>query len=67
MFENAWASLGYNVTGFTDKDFSEAGFTTHGIYLQFRMKFAQDLLNLMGSSFATDMMTEPGKGGEGAK
>ncbi len=55
VFENAWVSLGYNVTGFTDSDFSAARYTAHGLYLQFRLKFAQDLFNLMGAGFASGM------------
>ncbi len=64
VFENAWASLGYNLIGYTVSDFSAAGFTSHGLFLQFRLKFAQDILNLMGSQFATGMQPEPGKGDE---
>jgi uncharacterized repeat protein (TIGR01451 family) len=36
-----WVSLGYNVHGFRDRDFSRAGYTAQGLYLQFRMKFDQ--------------------------
>jgi uncharacterized repeat protein (TIGR01451 family) len=41
MVENVWVSLGYNIWGFTDKDFSAADYTTQGPYLRFRMKFDQ--------------------------
>ncbi len=41
LFENAWISLGYNVWGFEDKDFSSAAYTDQGPYVRFRMKFDQ--------------------------
>jgi uncharacterized repeat protein (TIGR01451 family) len=39
--QNVWVSLGYNVVGFTDKDFSAGNFTSQGPYVQFRFKFDQ--------------------------
>lgn len=39
--ENAWISIGYNVVGFTDKDFSAADYTIKGPYIRFRIKFDQ--------------------------
>ncbi|MCW8922089.1 MAG: hypothetical protein OQK69_00470, partial [Gammaproteobacteria bacterium] len=42
LARNVWLSLGYNVDGFDDRDFSAAGYTAQGPYLQFRMKFDQD-------------------------
>ncbi|GFO58511.1 hypothetical protein GMST_08360 [Geomonas silvestris] len=42
LVENAWLSLGYNFTGFTDKDFSQADYTAQGPYLRFRFKFDQN-------------------------
>ena len=44
-FENGWISLGYNVVGFRDQDFSDAGFTDQGAFLQFRFKIDQDNFN----------------------
>jgi len=41
IFDNAWISLGYNVWGFEDKDFSSAAYTAQGPYVRFRMKFDQ--------------------------
>lgn len=41
MIENVWLGLGYNVWGFTDKDFSAADYTAQGPYMRFRMKFDQ--------------------------
>ncbi|MDI6743357.1 MAG: hypothetical protein QMD11_11545, partial [Smithella sp.] len=40
--QNAWFSLGYNVTGFDDKDFSQANFTAKGPFVKFRFKFDQE-------------------------
>ncbi|HJV35332.1 OmpA family protein [Geomonas sp.] len=42
LMENAWLSLGYNVAGFYDKDFSAANFTAQGPYVRFRFKFDQN-------------------------
>ncbi|MDH5611780.1 MAG: OmpA family protein [Gammaproteobacteria bacterium] len=42
LARNIWLSLGYNFDGFEDRDFSAAGYTAQGPYLQFRMKFDQD-------------------------
>jgi uncharacterized repeat protein (TIGR01451 family) len=42
MVQNAWLSLGYNLLGFKDKDFSVADYTAQGPYLRFRFKFDQN-------------------------
>jgi hypothetical protein len=42
LARNVWISFGYNVEGFEDSDFSSAGYTAHGPYMKFRMKFDQD-------------------------
>ncbi len=39
--ENAWISLGYNVLGFRDRDFSAANYTAQGFYIQLRIKIDQ--------------------------
>ena len=39
--ENVWASIGYNLAGFRDKDFSKADYTAQGTYIKFRIKFDQ--------------------------
>jgi hypothetical protein len=41
LFDNAWVSIGYNLWGFEDKDFSSAAYTSQGPYVRFRMKFDQ--------------------------
>jgi hypothetical protein len=38
---NTWISLGYNVVGFEDDDFSTANYTAQGAYIRFRIKFDQ--------------------------
>jgi uncharacterized repeat protein (TIGR01451 family) len=38
---NIWISLGYNITGFKDHDFSQADFTSQGPFIKLRMKFDQ--------------------------
>lgn len=41
MAANLWISVGYNITGFRDRDFSAADFTAEGPFLKLRMKFDQ--------------------------
>ena len=38
---NTWVSLGYNVIGFEDDDFSAAHYTAEGAYMRIRAKFDQ--------------------------
>jgi uncharacterized repeat protein (TIGR01451 family) len=42
LMENGWLSLGYNLLGFKDRDFSAASYTSQGPYVQFRVKFDQN-------------------------
>ncbi len=39
--ENVWFSIGYNVLGFKDRDFSRADYTASGPYIKLRIKFDQ--------------------------
>jgi len=39
FIKNVWASLGYNFSGFYDRDFSDGNFTVQGPFLQIRFKF----------------------------
>jgi hypothetical protein len=44
--ENTWLSLGYNVTGFSDRDFNDVlstDSTTRGFFIRLRLKFDEDL------------------------
>jgi hypothetical protein len=43
-FDNAWISLGYNLRGFDDRDFSSAHYTAQGPFLRLRFKFDQESL-----------------------
>ena len=36
---NVWLSVGFNIEGFTDNDFSAAKYTAEGIYVEFRFSF----------------------------
>lgn len=38
-FDNGWISIGYNIKGFNDAEFSKLGYTDKGPFIQFRMKF----------------------------
>lgn len=49
--QNTWVSLGYNFSGFDDNDFSDAGYTSHGIYLKLRIKADQDSVSDLRSYF----------------
>jgi uncharacterized repeat protein (TIGR01451 family) len=42
LMTNTWISLGYNVVGFYDRDFSAANFTAKGPFLRVRLKFDQE-------------------------
>ena len=39
---NVWLSVGYNVVGYHDRDFSASNYTDHGPYLRMRFKFDQE-------------------------
>jgi hypothetical protein len=41
-------TIGYNVTGFRDRDFSDSRSTTRGLFAAVRMKFDSTLLNSLG-------------------
>jgi hypothetical protein len=66
VMQNAWVSLGYNLTGFDDKDFSQANFTAQGPFVRFRFKFDQESVsdaakwlngNGLSNSGNTELMT----------
>ncbi len=45
---NIWLSIGYNLSGFQDDDFSHSNTTHEGLFLRFRVKFDQhSIQNLM--------------------
>ncbi len=39
--DNIWLSIGYNLSGFQDDDFSRSNNTNEGLFLRFRIKFDQ--------------------------
>lgn len=41
--ENLWLSLGYNASGFSERDMNNADYTAKGIYLRLRFKFDENL------------------------
>jgi len=42
VMDDMWLSIGYNGNGFNARDFSVAGYTTRGVYVDVRMKFDQN-------------------------
>jgi len=48
--KDTWVSLGYNVKGFSDEDFSAAKYTAKGFYVKFRFKFDQQSLRNLWSN-----------------
>ena len=44
VYRNLWLSAGYNVTGFADRDLVSSNYTTHGMFLRFRMKFDESVV-----------------------
>jgi uncharacterized repeat protein (TIGR01451 family) len=42
LMQNVWVSLGYNLTGFKDRDFSGSDYTAQGPFIRFRIKFDQN-------------------------
>ncbi len=48
FMRNVWVSLGYNLVGFRDQDFSAGRYTARGPYLRFRIKADQDTLRDLG-------------------
>ena len=52
LVRNMWVSLGYNITGFRDEDFSGAEYTAAGPYVKFRLKFDQQSVKEMVDWFA---------------
>ncbi|WP_370584306.1 hypothetical protein [Polaromonas sp. CG_9.11] len=46
LADNAWLSVGYNQRGFLDADFAGAQYRARGLYLNLRVKFDQDSINL---------------------
>lgn len=69
--KNAWVSLGYNVEGFFDADFSAGEYTAQGLYLKMRLKVdqhsirqiwndARGVFGRQGGSDKPEVATAPG-------
>jgi hypothetical protein len=39
---NVWIGLGFNVSGYEDRDFSASSHTSYGPYVRMRLKFDQE-------------------------
>ena len=46
VVDNMWLSMGYNVRGMDDRDFSDASYRAKGAYITLRMKVDQDTFGL---------------------
>ncbi|ARU32415.1 hypothetical protein CAP31_12445 [Sulfuriferula sp. AH1] len=44
LAKNLWASVGYNVRGFSDRDLTASDYTERGVYMRLRFKFDEALL-----------------------
>jgi hypothetical protein len=43
VHDNMWVSVGYNFTGFSDRDLTSPNQTSRGVFVRFRLKFDEDL------------------------
>jgi hypothetical protein len=59
LASNLWASVGYNASGYTDKDLA-SDYTGKGTYLRLRYKFDQDLLQ-SGNPFINNTLERPAR------
>ncbi|HEY4370851.1 MAG TPA: hypothetical protein VGN52_02855 [Burkholderiales bacterium] len=41
--QNLWVTVGYNITGFSDRELDGAGYTNRGAYIRLRFKFDETL------------------------
>ncbi len=46
--KNSYISIGYNVVGFTDRDFEDSRYTRSGPYVTLRLKFDQNSFSALG-------------------
>ncbi len=52
--QNVWLSVGYNVTGFEDRDFQAAEYTRQGVFIKLRFKFNEQSLDWMLDKVSPD-------------
>jgi len=57
--QNLWVTVGYNWTGFSDRELQGAGYTNRGVYVRLRFKFDETLLR--GGDPATNKSLPPGE------
>ncbi len=51
VMDDMWLSIGFNGNGFNARDFATAGYTTRGVYVDFRMKLDQNnILRWLGGN-----------------
>ncbi|HEX6592749.1 MAG TPA: OmpA family protein [Moraxellaceae bacterium] len=50
--KNGWVTLGWNIQGFTDRDFDAARYSAQGPYLQLRFKFDQNSFGKRSTALA---------------
>ena len=50
VVRNLWASLGYNLSGFSDRDLTGSDYTQRGLYVRLRMKFDEYGLEAVASA-----------------
>jgi hypothetical protein len=43
VHDNMWVSVGYNFTGFSDRDLTSSNETSRGVFVRFRLKFDENL------------------------
>ncbi len=47
LMANVWVSVGYNLVGFKDLDLSPDNYENQGFYLRLRMKFDEDIFDML--------------------
>lgn len=55
LARDLWISIGYNLSGFNDADFSASGYTAQGPYIRFRARADQDSLKDLSREFQRPM------------
>ena len=57
--QNVWVSMGYNFSGFYDKDLSGSDYTRKGVYLRMRMKFDEKGIEHWSNNMKARFEEEP--------
>lgn len=57
LMDNMWLSLGYNVRGLNDRDFTAAAYRARGLFITLRMKVDQDTFGLNKGGNTTQPVT----------